>query len=207
MKTTLYICAALALGLVSCTDNEIPTVSLNGGNSVEHTLNEPFTDPGFTADDNKDGDVTGDVQVSGEVNVDIVGDYSLVYRVEDEAGNAANAVSRTVQVRNDADHLDGIYFVSANQTYGTSTGTPTSGAPNTEQITSSTTLNNRFFLDALPVYGELNGNVIEIPAQGGPGNRWSGSGIVETSGNVELILLHENSWGGQAQYELYYTRQ
>lgn len=208
MKTTFFLCAALALGLVSCTDTVEPTVDLQGGNTMEHPLNEPYTDPGFTADDDTDGDISGSVTVAGEVDVDLVGDYSLVYSVEDEAGNAASAASRTVQVRNDADHLDGMYFISANQLYGTSTGTSTSGTPASDEITASTTLNNRFFFDAFPVYGMLNAdNSIEIPQQGAPGDAWSGTGTVDASGDMIIQLIHSNSWGGQSQFELFYTKR
>jgi len=64
-----------------------PTVPLNG----------TYTEPGYTAIDDKDGDVTGSVQVFGTVNTAVAGDYTLTYQVSDSAGNTTS-VTRTVTV-------------------------------------------------------------------------------------------------------------
>lgn len=208
MKKVLSLPLLALIVLASCKDDVDPDITLSGGNTVEHSLNEPFTDPGFSADDDKDGDITGSVTVTGSVDVDLVGDYPLTYNVEDDAGNSASAVTRTVEVRNDADHLDGIYFVSANQTYGSSTGTPTSVQPGADQFSSSNTLNNRLFLDAFPIYVTyVNETTLEVPVQGPAGDQWSGSGTIDAAGDIILNLNHDNTVGGQSQYELYYSKQ
>ena len=198
---------ALALFFASCQDETGLEIFLSGENPHEVSLNAEYVDPGATASDDEDGDISSLVTVDGEVNVDLVGDYQLIYEVEDDAGNQAKPVTRTVKVRNDADFLDGIYFVSANFSYGSSTGTPTVGEPNRDDITSSTTVNNRFFLGAFPFYCELNGSAISIPEQGTTANSWSGSGSVDATGNMTISIMHDNSWGAQIQYELLYTNQ
>lgn len=52
---------------------------------------------GVSAADDRDGDLTSSIEVTGTVDVDTLGDYELVYTVSDAAGNAASA-TRTVTV-------------------------------------------------------------------------------------------------------------
>lgn len=207
MKKIILSLIAVSFILTSCKDDIAPTLQLKGGNTIEHSLNEPWSDPGFTADDDKDGDLTSSVDVSGKVDVDEVGDYTLTYSVTDEAGNKSDVYQRTVQVRNDADHLEGFYSVTANPIYGTSTGTPTNGNQGTDEIIISNTINNRFFFDAFPVYGELDGDEIVIPQQDGENNdEWLGSGMIKTSGqfDIEFINLLQN--GSSVRYDLEYQK-
>lgn len=60
---------------------------------------QPWRDPGWTATDNLDGDLTARVVVSGAVNVNRRGNYTLKYDVVDGAGNAATTATREVRVR------------------------------------------------------------------------------------------------------------
>jgi hypothetical protein len=62
-------------------------------------LGEDFSDPGVTAQDNVDGDLSDQVAISGEVNTEQVGIYTLEYSVRDDAGNSARKVNRTVSVQ------------------------------------------------------------------------------------------------------------
>ena len=78
-------------------DVTAPVISLSGGSSISVVLNSTFTDPGATAIDNQDGDVSSSIQVSGSVNTSILGTYTLNYSVTDAAGNSATA-TRTVTV-------------------------------------------------------------------------------------------------------------
>ena len=55
-------------------------------------------DAGASATDNVDGDITAKIVVTGEVNSSVAGTYTLTYNVSDAAGNAAQSVSRTVEV-------------------------------------------------------------------------------------------------------------
>lgn len=57
-----------------------------------------FTDPGATATDNVDGNITNRVVKTGTVNTALVGTYTLRYDVSDSAGNAAISVTRSVAV-------------------------------------------------------------------------------------------------------------
>ena len=74
-----------------------PVITLIGDNPLSLDLGDIFSDPGATATDNLDGDVTAFIQVSGNVDTTVVGTYSVTYTVTDSNGNTATA-SRSVVV-------------------------------------------------------------------------------------------------------------
>ncbi|MBT5824050.1 DUF5011 domain-containing protein [Candidatus Peregrinibacteria bacterium] len=58
-----------------------------------------YTEPGATATDDRDGDLTDSIVIGGEVvDTNIAGEYLLTYNVSDVAGNPAVEVIRTVTV-------------------------------------------------------------------------------------------------------------
>ena len=80
-------------------DIVLPVITLIGANSIEVTQGDTWTDPGYTATDNRDGVITSDVVISGQtVDTSVVGNYTIYYNVSDAAGNAAPFQSRTVTV-------------------------------------------------------------------------------------------------------------
>jgi PKD repeat protein len=83
---------------VIITDDEAPVITLIGEASKEIKIGESFTDPGASANDNVDGDITANIVVTGTVNNMNPGEYVLAYNVSDAAGNAATEVKRTVKV-------------------------------------------------------------------------------------------------------------
>lgn len=82
-------------------DTTAPVITLNGSSTMNLTVGTSFTDPGATATDNVDGNLTSNIVVTGSVNTNTVGTYTLNYNVSDAAGNAATQVSRTVNVNAD----------------------------------------------------------------------------------------------------------
>ncbi|KAB7790347.1 immunoglobulin-like domain-containing protein [Bifidobacterium leontopitheci] len=54
---------------------------------------------GVTATDNRDGDLTSKIKISGTVNTSVAGTYRVTYTVSDKAGNTATAI-RTVTIKN-----------------------------------------------------------------------------------------------------------
>ncbi|HRI05855.1 MAG TPA: DUF5011 domain-containing protein [Candidatus Dojkabacteria bacterium] len=79
-------------------DNEKPIITLNGNQTVTITVGDDYNDEGAAATDNQDGDITSEIIVSSNVNENIVGSYEVTYNVSDSAGNAADSVTRTVNV-------------------------------------------------------------------------------------------------------------
>lgn len=78
-------------------DSVPPVITLNKGTSVSVNIGSTFTDPGYTANDDCDGDLTQSVTVEGSVNGYAYGTYTLTYRVKDLSGNACE-IKRTVKV-------------------------------------------------------------------------------------------------------------
>ncbi len=80
-------------------DTTPPVISLVGGSPVEVTQGSVWSDPGYSASDDVDGDVSGSVVVGGDVvDTATLGSYVLTYDVSDAAGNPAVQQTRTVNV-------------------------------------------------------------------------------------------------------------
>jgi len=75
-----------------------PVLTLLGNDPVTLALNETYNDAGATATDDVDGDLTASITITGFLNSAVLGTYILTYNVSDAAGNAADSVSRTVEV-------------------------------------------------------------------------------------------------------------
>jgi len=74
-----------------------PVITLVGANPFYLNVGENFTDPGATAVDDTDGDLTASIQTSSNVDTSAVGSYTVSYSVSDVAGNTASA-ARSVLV-------------------------------------------------------------------------------------------------------------
>ena len=86
-------------GLSEPVDNTPPVITLLGDNPLNVTVGDTYVDPGFTATDDVDGDLTGSVMVGGDVvNTSVAGTYVVTYNVMDAANNPAVEVTRTVNV-------------------------------------------------------------------------------------------------------------
>lgn len=68
-------------------DTTAPEIKLLGSENMSIAVGEEFTDPGATAYDNVDGDLTKKITVDGEVDINTIGEYMLIYTVSDKAGN------------------------------------------------------------------------------------------------------------------------
>ena len=79
-------------------DKEKPQITLNGSSTITINVNDNFVDPGATAIDKKDGDLTSKIVITGTVNTSKAGTYRITYTVEDSAKNKAS-VTRTVIVK------------------------------------------------------------------------------------------------------------
>ena len=71
-------------------DVTAPELRLNGDATITMAVGTEFVDPGYTATDDYDGDVTSKVVVSGSVDNSKAGTYELTYTVSDTAGNTTS---------------------------------------------------------------------------------------------------------------------
>lgn len=88
------IIAASSLIFSGCSkdDTEAPVITLNGDNPFQLEMLDTYVDPGATADDNEDGNITSSISVdASEVDNRLPGTYEVHYNVSDAAGNAADA--------------------------------------------------------------------------------------------------------------------
>ena len=96
---------------VTVTDNTKPIITLVDQPSVSITQGSTYTDAGATASDNVDGNITSSITTVNPVNTANPGTYTVTYNVSDQAGNAADQVTRTVTVTAAAVRTD--YYVTA----------------------------------------------------------------------------------------------
>lgn len=75
-----------------------PQIVLNGADDITLQAGESYEEPGFTATDDVDGDITDRVEVSGSVDTRRAGTYTITYKVTDSYGNVAE-VTRIVRVK------------------------------------------------------------------------------------------------------------
>lgn len=80
-------------------DTVKPLITLLGEAAVTLTAGESYTDAGATAQDDRDGNITDKIIITGSVDTATAGTYTLSYNVSDTAGNAADTVTRTVVVQ------------------------------------------------------------------------------------------------------------
>ena len=134
----LLLIAVLAFTGCRKKDTSPPSITLTGSSSARVPLNSSWSEPGYSAQDDKDGDLTESVEVSGSVNGNFAGTYVITYTVLDQSGNEFS-VSRTIQVYNEAEYLAGIYS-------GTDTCSTAPAQTYTASITLSNSVNREFFI-------------------------------------------------------------
>lgn len=81
-------------------DTKKPTITLLGSSKITVGLGEKFKDPGASASDNIDGDISKKIKIEGTVDTSIEGTYTLTYTVSDKSGNTSSK-KRTVIVSKD----------------------------------------------------------------------------------------------------------
>lgn len=77
---------------VTVRDVVAPVITLSGQRELFVPLGGTFQDPGATAQDDADGDITASIRRAGTVDTSAPGVYTLTYTVSDKAGNTASAV-------------------------------------------------------------------------------------------------------------------
>jgi hypothetical protein len=184
----------LSLGLVLFTgcskdeDTTAPSISLVGNADTTIAKGSSWSDPGATALDDEDGNITSSISVSGSVNTAVAGVYTLTYSVSDKAGNSTSA-SRRVTVSWTGAQLAGTYNVNDTCVIGgvdvpeQYTSVATASAGNTYRA-SFTNLSNVF---TGSTYFDVVGDAFTMPEQRPNGStsqfKVSGNGTISVSGS------------------------
>lgn len=104
----------LFLGACFKPDNTPPVIFLNQISPLYITIGDSYIDRGITATDDRDGDITRLINVKGQVNSELAGEYLINYNLTDASGNKARQVEKIVYVRHRNFTLEGIYQAKCN---------------------------------------------------------------------------------------------
>jgi len=182
---TGVIMAASSLFFTSCKkeDTTAPVLTLTGTDMTLDLL-DTYNEPGFTATDDEDGDLTSAVTVTGAVVNSDVAVTTLTYSVSDAAGNTASA-TRTVTVR--TNKLAGTYDVAS-----AVTGKYVGNYNFTATVTQSSTAYNKILVSnfgglgtAVVVNATVSGKNITVANQSPTGMQ--DPGAVSGSGTIQGI--------------------
>ena len=95
---------------VKVVDTTSPEITLVGEN-IEIYQNEDYKEPGFSADDNYDKDITTKVKVDNNVDKTKTGEYEITYTVKDSSKNKTK-VTRKVIVKENIKTENGITYIN-----------------------------------------------------------------------------------------------
>lgn len=75
-----------------------PTITLNGENHITINVGDTYSEQGATAKDDKDGDISSKISISGSVNTSKAGKYTITYTIKNSSGKTATK-TRTITVK------------------------------------------------------------------------------------------------------------
>ena len=87
---------------VKIVDDIAPKITLEGYEDITVYLGDKYKEKGATAIDEKDGDLTDKIKISGDVNTSKRGKYIVTYEVTDNSGNKATK-KREVYVKKESE--------------------------------------------------------------------------------------------------------
>ncbi len=108
-KISAILIISTVLALISgChkPDTTPPWIKLYGADYIKLPLDSSFEEPGFEAFDDEDGELTGNVLITNQVNFNKTGSYKIYYTVTDKSGNTAET-HRDIDIFNEAGNFGG----------------------------------------------------------------------------------------------------
>ena len=105
----LVACGGGSADIPIQTDTVAPVITLIGEDTITLEFGDTFTEPGATATDAVDGDLSASMVMTGSVDNSTEGTYTLKYNVTDAAGNPAIEASRVVTVEPETQSANGIW--------------------------------------------------------------------------------------------------
>ena len=148
-------------------ENNKPIVTALGRSPVTVQVGSQFTDPGATAYDNTDGDISEQVTSSGSVNTSTPGTYTITYEVTNSQGISSDPVTLTVKV------VDG---QNNNSNPNVKCTTNTAGEMNCSMTGSENT------------GGNIDGGVNQINDQINATDGWAGTLAYNSNNNTWLVV-------------------
>jgi len=119
LKVLIFITLTSFLTACFKQDNTPPNISLLGSSELFLPIGTTYTEPGFEADDDKDGDIKRLVQVTGLPNMQRAAKYIIQYNVTDASGNKAVTQERIVNVYHVNTYIIGTYNTTSQCITGT----------------------------------------------------------------------------------------
>lgn len=215
---TMAVLSTVFIAGCSKDDTEAPVITLLGSNPYQLEMLQNYVEPGATADDNEDGNISSSVTVDdSKIDNKLPGTYNVYYSVSDAAGNPADAVrevvvfatngalAKTYNVIDSCFTTSGV-FVPPVFTY-------------TQTLTASGSNVNSFSLFANytgltpAVTSTVNGSgVITLASQNatagnGDSHTFSGTAQVTSNGFRLVYTDVNNTASATANCRAYYTRQ
>ena len=190
---------------VTVVDTTNPVLTLLGDANMSQAKDSAWVDPGATASDSLDGNLTSSITITGTVDVNTTGVYTLTYSVSDGASNEANA-TRTVNVGQASTHNADLNATVQLQMLWVEPGTFTMGSPTTEtgrstnETEHNVTLTKGFYLGKYEVTqaqyeAVMTGNTDSLSAT--PSTRYNGNANrpVETVSwdDIQIFLSRLNA--------------
>lgn len=112
---------------IKVVDRQAPIITLKGNNEIVITEKENYEEPGFLALDNYDGDISENVVIDFNLDINTKGEYTIIYKVVDSSNNEASitrkvivkekSIKQAVNIQNESGltYINGILVV--NKTY------------------------------------------------------------------------------------------
>ncbi|MBL7893441.1 MAG: DUF5011 domain-containing protein [Bacteroidia bacterium] len=189
VATIMFVGGTMLMTSCKKDDTTSPTITLKGLSTETVIFGTAFVDPGVTASDDKDGDITLNVSTTGAVDQNKAGSYTITYKVADAAGNEA-VQTRTVIVKFINSSL------AANTWSGKDSCSPGPSPSSTYTITINASSSNTAditmvdfgaFASPLTVSATISGSTgqtFTIPSQTVSSVLFSGSGTVSSNGKT-----------------------
>lgn len=74
--------------IVNVVDSQKPVINLTGEDEININYNDTYIEPGYSALDNYDGNLTNKINITNKINSKIPGTYKITYKVSDTSGNS-----------------------------------------------------------------------------------------------------------------------
>lgn len=225
MKKSIALTALVAVSslfIIGCSkdDTEAPIITLLGSNPLQLEMLDAYVEPGATADDNEDGDISSSINVDeSEIENRLPATYNVYYSVSDAAGNPADAIREVVvfatngalaksyNVVDSVFTTSGVFVAVFNYTQ---TLTSSGSDVNTYSLFANynqPTPNNYVVNSTINGNGSINLSSQTVTVSNGDSHTFSGTGVVTLNGFRIDYTDVNNTVSGSSNGKAYYTRQ